>query len=323
MSGRSVRMDVDTPAGQLGGESGVLTFLADCQRQLVVGNDHLGRTRFRVDDLDGVDPRRRERRRPKGAGILREVHNVDLLTVQLSRYRPDPRPHRTDAGPLRVDTGDLGMHGDLGPVPCLAGQCPDLDSTVRNLGNLELEQLANQVGVGPRQADLGSSLTTLHADHETTKTLTVDVLLPRNLLGQRHRPLDLSEVHHHVARITALLDDARDDVTLTAMEVAHDRLVLDVAQSLHNDLASRRSRDPPETSWSVVELGAGLRTLPGLGVQDAVLAGPHSHVTGLALQLHPGDALGAVAAVIGHEHRLLDGRDDDVQGDVPFALKAT
>ena len=175
--------------------------------------------------------------------------------------------------------------------------------------------------MGARQADLGSSLTTLHADHETTQTLAVDVLLPRHLLGQGQRTLDVPEVDHHVARIAALLDDAGDDVALAAMEVAHDRLVLEVAQSLHDDLACRRGRDPPETGRSVVELGAGLRALRRLRVEDALLTGPHGHVTGLALELHAGDAPGAIGAVIGHEHRLLDGRDDDVQGDVPLALK--
>ena len=86
----------------------------------------------------------------------------------------------------------------------------------------------------------------------------MDVLLPRHLLGQWQRPLNLSEVDHHITRIAALLDDPGDDVALAAMEVAHDRLILDVAQSLHDDLARRRRRDPPETGWRVVILRARL-----------------------------------------------------------------
>ena len=151
----------------------------------------------------------------------------------------------------------------------------------------------------------------------------MDVLLPRHLLGQGQRPLDLPEVDHDVSRITALLDDARNDVTLAAMEVAHDRLILDVTQSLHDDLACSRSSDPPEACWSVVELRARLRALPGLRVEIALLAGPHGHVTGLALKLHASDAVGTIGAVIGHEHCLLDRRDDDVQRDVPLTLKGT
>src|SRR5665811_1744218 len=55
---RGVRTDVDAPSGELGGQARILTFLADRQRQLVVGDGHPGRTHLQVDDLDRVDPRR-------------------------------------------------------------------------------------------------------------------------------------------------------------------------------------------------------------------------------------------------------------------------
>src|SRR6185436_7414996 len=50
-SGRRVRTNVDAPAGQLGGEPGILALLADSQRQLEVRDDHPGGTQHRVDDL--------------------------------------------------------------------------------------------------------------------------------------------------------------------------------------------------------------------------------------------------------------------------------
>src|SRR5207237_9481236 len=40
--GGYVALDVDAPASQLGRESGVLALLADGQRQLTLGHDHLG-----------------------------------------------------------------------------------------------------------------------------------------------------------------------------------------------------------------------------------------------------------------------------------------
>lgn len=53
-----IRPDVDPPAGQPGREPRVLAFLADRERQLVVGNDHPRRPGRGVDDLDRRDLRR-------------------------------------------------------------------------------------------------------------------------------------------------------------------------------------------------------------------------------------------------------------------------
>src|SRR6185312_15972371 len=115
----------------------------------------------------------------------------------------------------------------------------------------------------------------------------------------------------------ALLDDPGDDVALAPLEVTEDGLVLKVAQALHDDLARRRGRDPPEALGGVVELGPWLAPLwtlvLGGGEQLAVLAGPHHDVPGLAVQLDPGDAVAAVGAVVGHQQSLLDRRDEDVE----------
>lgn len=46
-----VRPDVDPPAGETGGQAGVLALLADRQRQLVVGHGDPGGPRRHVDDL--------------------------------------------------------------------------------------------------------------------------------------------------------------------------------------------------------------------------------------------------------------------------------
>ena len=48
--------DVDAPAGELGGEAGILPLLADREAQLVVGHDHARGTGRAVDDLDGLHP---------------------------------------------------------------------------------------------------------------------------------------------------------------------------------------------------------------------------------------------------------------------------
>jgi hypothetical protein len=43
---------------------------------------------------------------------------------------------------------------DLRAVPRLAGDAADLDEAVRDLGHLELEERANQLGIAPREDDL-------------------------------------------------------------------------------------------------------------------------------------------------------------------------
>ena len=55
---RGVAPDVDTPPGQARGEPRVLTFLADRERQLVVGHHHTRGAGSRVDDRDRDNLRR-------------------------------------------------------------------------------------------------------------------------------------------------------------------------------------------------------------------------------------------------------------------------
>jgi hypothetical protein len=53
-----IRLDVDLRAGQLGGEARVLPFLADRQRQLVVGHQRANRLERLVDDERAGHPGR-------------------------------------------------------------------------------------------------------------------------------------------------------------------------------------------------------------------------------------------------------------------------
>src|SRR5690606_21772050 len=79
VAGRLVRADVDTPAGEPGGEPGVLALLADRQRELVVGNDHPGGAGGGVDHLHRGDPGRAQRVAHELRGVLGPVDDVDLL----------------------------------------------------------------------------------------------------------------------------------------------------------------------------------------------------------------------------------------------------
>src|SRR6478735_2879969 len=290
-----VGADVDPPAGELGREPGVLALAADGQGELVVGHDDASRAQLAVDDLDRGDPRGRQRRGDERGRVVGPVDDVDLLAVQLAHDGTHPRAHRADARALGVQARNGGVHRDLGAVTGLAGQRLDLDAAVGDLGHLEREELLDQVGVGARQADLRAAHAALDRDDEAAQPLAVHVLLTGNLLGQRQDALDRAEVDGHVSRVGALLDDAGDDVALAALEVAEDRVVLDVPQPLHDHLSCRGGRNPAEAGRGVVELGTRLAVWSrgvalvidlALGGWDlVVLPRPDDDVPGLAVEL--------------------------------------
>ena len=105
--------------------------------------------------------------------------------------------------------------------------------------------------------------------------------------GPRGPQIGLSRTHPNLVR------------TLFRLEVP------EIAQALDDDLPGRRRGHPAEPRRGVVELRPRLPALRALAVGGrerlAVLAGPHDDVTGLAVELDAGDAVGAVGAVVGDE----------------------
>src|SRR5688572_16951706 len=79
---RNIALDVDAPAGQLGGQTRVLALLADRQRQLALGHDDLG-SASRFVDGDVADLGRAERVRHVLRRVLAPLDHVDLLAIEL------------------------------------------------------------------------------------------------------------------------------------------------------------------------------------------------------------------------------------------------
>ena len=77
------RLDVDFPAGELGGQAGVLPLVADGQGKLVVRHSHPAGAGAVLRQLYREHVGRRERRRDELLGLLAVLHNVDLLAAQL------------------------------------------------------------------------------------------------------------------------------------------------------------------------------------------------------------------------------------------------
>ena len=216
--------------------------------------------------------------------------------------------------PLAFIPGTVRAHRHLGAVPGLAGQRHDLDAAVGDLGHLQREQLAHQVGVGAREGDRGSLDALAHRDHVAAQPRAVGVVLAGHLLGRRQHRLDRAEVDVDHARVAALLHDAGDDVALAAEELAQHVLVLGVAQPLQDGLPSRGRGDPAEALRGVVPLPHQLAVIVELSrAQTTTWPLERSSSTRAS-------ALGSLGAVVGQQHGLLDGAHQHVERDLllPF-----
>src|SRR5206468_847041 len=98
----TVGLDVDLPAGQARGQSGVQPLLADRERELVVGDDD-GRVARLVVDVDLAHARRRERLGDEARRLGVPRDDVDLLAAQLGDDHAHPRTAGADARADGID----------------------------------------------------------------------------------------------------------------------------------------------------------------------------------------------------------------------------
>src|SRR5215217_3607521 len=346
-----LRADVDAPAGQAGGEAGVLALAADRERQLVVGHDHR-RLAVLVVDQHLADARRAERLRDEPRGLVVVGDDVDLLAAQLGHHHAHARAARADAGTDGIDAVGVRDDRDLRAVAGLAGDVRDLDQAVGDLRHLELEQLLDQLRVAPghddaRPARRGRDL----LDHRLD-ALGVVVALAVDLLRLRQQRLDaLAQLNERVARVR-LLDDARDQLPDAVLVLLEHHVALGLADPLEDHLLGRLRGDPAEVVRRhvalldlVLELGeARLRDLrrlgddhlAGLGVdaplelagrlllglveqlvlelhgQDQLL---HAVIAKVGVEVHARVADGVGLLLVGREQRVLQGGDELLLGD--------
>src|SRR5207237_6075683 len=124
--GGYVALDVDAPASQLGRESGVLALLADGQRQLTLGHDHLGGA-GRLVDRDVAHLGRAQRIGDVLSGVLVPFDDVDLFAVQLVDDVLDAHAAHADARPDRIDAFLASCHRAFGSGAGLASAALEFD----------------------------------------------------------------------------------------------------------------------------------------------------------------------------------------------------
>jgi hypothetical protein len=100
----------------------------------------------------------------------------------------------------------------------------------------------------------------------------------------------------------------------TCLELAQNVVVLDVAKPLQDDLAGGAGGDPAETGGSVLEFTDRLAVVVDFGRPDG-------HVSALAVQLRTCLLEGPGCLVVGHQKRLLNGGDQEVQRDFTLTLQ--
>src|SRR5579862_283223 len=240
-----VALDVDLPPGEPCGEAGVHAFLADRERQLIVGHDD-GRFLAVVVEVDLAHARRRECLRNEAGRLRVPRDDVDLLAAELGDDHADARASRPDARADGVDALRVRLHGDLRAVTRLACDTFDRDETVRDLRNLELEQRLDQLRVAARQNDLRALRPAAHLCDHGLDARALLVALAVDLLRTRQQRLDLAEIDEHIVAIAGLLDDPGHDLADAVDVLVVHHLALGLADALEDHLFRRLRGDPAE-----------------------------------------------------------------------------
>ena len=302
--------DVDPQPGEPRGQTGVLALLADRERQLEVRHDHLGGREFLVDP-DLLDLRRSEGPGDEVVAVVGERDDVDLLAPELVDDLADPRPASSHAGTDGIDVAVVRGDGDLGPLAGLPGARQDLDDTVGDLGNLELEEPLDEPRVGPGHDDLRTLHRLADLDDVDLDPFTRLGAFVVDLLRLGQEGLDPAQVEQGVPGVR-LLDDAGDDVALAPGVLLVLELTLGLADPLAHDLTDRRGRDASEVVRGHVELLTdGLEVLVELLGVDPDLAG-------LGVDVHPGELVGVRSALVRSGERLGERSEERVDRDPPL-----
>src|SRR3954469_24904312 len=316
-------LDVDAPAGQPRGQARVLALAPDGQRELVVG-DHDGGLAGVVVDEHLAHARGRERLGHEAGGLIVVRDDVDLLAAQLGDDHAHARATRAHAGTDRVHTVGVGDDGDLRAVAGLARDVGDLDQAVGDLGDLELEELLDELGIAPRDDDrraLGRGRDLLD---DRLDALGVVVALAVDLLGLGQQRLDaLAQLDQRVARV-GLLDDAGDELADAVAVLLEHHVALRLADALQDDLLGGLGGDAAEVvrgdvllvdlvavllELGRVDLGVlRLYRLAGLGIDVGPLVDRLDDQVGLQALGHDELDDAVVAGVGVHLHARVLGR---------------
>ena len=161
--------------------------------------------------------------------------DVDLLAEELIDDVLDSRPTHADARTDAVDVVVVRRHRDLRAIARLAGDSLDLDHLLGDLGDLELEERADEIAVRTRKRQLDAIRVRADVLDEHLDALTDLEAFAGRLLAAWQESLDAAEVDDEV-RALVTLDDARDERVHLLLELLEDAVALRLADLLEEDL---------------------------------------------------------------------------------------
>src|SRR5580700_10684229 len=241
----ALRRDIETPPGEPRGEPHVLPIAADCQRELIIGNDD-ERNAVVLEELDADYLRRCARVGYKQGGRRIVTNDVDLLAAEIIGDVCDATRLGAQARADRIDLGTIALHRNLRSASGIPRDRHDLNGAVGDLRNFHLEQSLHQTFGRAREDYLRSLRRLLDVEHVGANEIVDAIGLARNLLVEIHdgfvAPL---ERHVHVALLVALYRP-RNEVVELAYVLIVDRVPLGFPNALHDDLLGGLRGDSPE-----------------------------------------------------------------------------
>src|SRR2546428_262773 len=217
---------------------GVLTLLADRQRQLLVLDDDFHHALAVVDDRHALHFRGTERVGDEGDRIFRPFDDVDFFATELADDRLDTRTLHADARANRIDVALARVDGDLRAIARFAHRAANHHRAVVNLGHLLLEQLDEQRRIGTRQNDLRSLGAAVHALDDGAHAVAGCIAFGARLFLARQHRLDAADLQDDVAVLEAL-DRPVDDLADPLVVLGEDVLALGLADLLKDHLLGR------------------------------------------------------------------------------------
>src|SRR5947209_11506273 len=196
MSGGSVAIDVDLPAGQSRSEPRVLALFPDGERKLIFIYRNLDALFLRIEDQI-LHLRRLERFEHKFLWVRAPTNDVDLFIVELADDVFHPRSAHADASADRIDFLIRAGHGDLGAIAGLARDPADFHGAVVNFAHFQLEQTPDEIRVAARDDDLRPANPVLDRDDVGAQPVSDAVVFDHDTFPLRHDRFELPEVEDH------------------------------------------------------------------------------------------------------------------------------
>ena len=154
-------------------------------------------------------------------------------------------PRTPDAGPDGVDLGVVGGDGDLRAIAGLAGQGADRDDLVGDLGDLQLEEPADEVGMRAAQDDLDPLSHLADIQDDRADSLVGMIALAGDLLAARQDGVGLAEVDDDRPPLEPLHGPGHQ-VAALILEFVEEAVAFGLADLLDDDLLGRLGGDPAQ-----------------------------------------------------------------------------